>query len=364
MRPSSVLTLLTAMVKAGLPTLLTGAPGVGKTHLVQQATEACKADLVYFDCGTSDNTRAEGMPWIDAQSKEAEFFPFGDLAKLLRAKKPTVGFFDDLGWAALSVQNSYGHLVHERRTPSGKTLPDCVSIVAATNRRTDRAGVSGLSEAIKSRFASIIPVEPNIDDLCQWAIKKGEWMPSSIAFMRFRPELMHQFTPSQDIVNYPCPRTWDYADKILRLDLPPSVELGAVQGAVGEGPGAERLAFERIYRELPSLDAILMDPDSAPIPETPATLYAVSVGLASKATEGNFGRVARYSEKLREHRCEQHKGGLGEFGVLLVRDAVRRHNVEKIVNGKKMITNKLASTPAFVELMSSEIGKLIAGEVT
>ena len=363
MRPSHVSTLLIAMIGARLPTLLTGPPGVGKTHLVQQAAEASKADLVYFDCGTSDNTRAEGMPWIDAQSKEADFFPFGDLARLLRAKKPTVGFFDDLGWAALSVQNSYAHLIHERRTPSGRILPDCVSIIAATNRRTDRSGVTGLSEAIKSRFASIVPVEPNLDDLCQWAIQRGEWMPSSIAFQRFRPELMHQFTPSQDIVNYPCPRTWDNADKILKLGLPPSVEFGAVQGAVGEGPGAERLAFERIYRELPSLDAILIDPDSAPIPETPATLWAVSVGLASKATEGNFGRVARYAERLREHRCEQHRGGLGEFGVLLVRDAVRRHNIEKTVNGKKLIVNKLASTAAFIELMSSEIGKLIAGEM-
>jgi hypothetical protein len=304
------------------------------------------------------------MPWIDAQNKEAQFFPFGDLVKLLRAKKVTVGFFDDLGWASIGVQNSYGHLVHERRTPAGARRPDCVSIVAATNRRTDRAGVSGLSEAIKSRFASIIPVEPNLDDLCQWAINRGKWAPSSVAFLRFRPELMHQFTPSQDIVNYPCPRTWDNADKILKLGLPPSVELGAIQGTVGEGPGAERLAFERIYREMPSLDAILIDPDSAPIPETPATLCAVSVGLASKATEGNFGRVARYAERLRELRCEQHRGGLGEFGVLLVRDAVRRHNIERVANGRKIITNKLASTAAFIELMSSEIGKLIAGEVS
>ena len=180
MRPSDTLKLLVGMIEARLPALLTGAPGIGKTQLTEQATEVCKAELIYTDAGTSDNTRAEGMPWIDVQNKEAEFFPFGDLARALRAKKLTVWFIDDIGWASISVQNSWAHLIHERRTPSGRILPNCVSIIAATNRRTDRSGVSGLSEAIKSRFASIIPIEPNLDDLCQWAIHKGEWISARI----------------------------------------------------------------------------------------------------------------------------------------------------------------------------------------
>ena len=362
MRPSDASKLLAAMIKARLPALLVGPPGTGKSDLVDQAAKEANNDLYCSFPALEDPTDAKGFPWISGDSDHADFKPFGTLYKVLMSKKPCVWFVDDLGQGAPMTQASYMQWFRARQV-NGRRLPDHVTILAATNRRTDRAGVSGILEPVKSRFVSIVNIEPNLDDLCQWAIQKGGWMPSSIAFMRFRPELMHQFTPSQDIVNYPSPRTWDHADKLLRLNLPPSVELAAVQGAVGEGPGAERLAYERIYRELPSLDAILIDPDSAPIPETPATLWAVSVGLASKATEGNFGRVARYAERLREHRCEQHRGGLGEFGVLLVRDAVRRHNIEKTVNGKKVIVNKLASTAAFIELMSSEIGKLIAGEV-
>ena len=362
MRPSDVSKLLASLIKARLPVLLVGAPGVGKTALVQQAAKEAGNDLYCSFPALEDPTDAKGFPWVSAEADYADFKPFGTLYKVLTSKKPCVWFLDDLGQGAPMVQASYLQWLLARGM-NGRRLPDHVTILAATNRRTDRAGVQGILEPVKSRFASIVNVEPNLDDLCQWAIKRGSWSPSSIAFLRFRPELMHQFTPTLDIVNSPCPRTWDHADKILKLNLPPSVELAAVQGAVGEGPGAERLAFERIYRELPSLDAILVDPDSAQIPETPATLYAVSVGLASRATEGNFGRVARYAERLREHRCAAHKGGLGEFGVLLVRDAIRRHNVVKTVSGREVVTNKLASTAAFIELMSSEIGKLIAGEV-
>ena len=365
MRPSDASKLLAAMIKARLPALLVGPPGVGKSQIVEQAATEAGNNLHCSFPALEDPTDPKGFPWLSANKDYADFKPFGTLHRVLTSKHACVWFIDDLGQATPSVQAAYMQWLLARRM-NGRVLPDHVTILAATNRRTDRAGVSGILEPVKSRFVSIVGIEPNLDDLCQWAIKRGGWMPSSIAFMRFRPELMHQFTPSQDIVNYPSPRTWDHADKLLRLNLPPSVELAAIQGAVGEGPGIERLVFEREFREKISLslDAILLDPDSAPIPETPATLYAVAVGLASKATEGNFGRVARYAERLREHRCEQHRGGMGEFGVLLIRDAVRRHNVEKIVNGKKVTTNKLASTAAFIELMSSEIGKLIAGEVS
>lgn len=362
MRPSDVSKLLASTIKAQLPVLLVGDPGVGKSDLVAQAAEKSGADLIISHPVVADPTDAKGLPWIAKDGESATFLPFGEMARALKARKLTIWFLDDLGQASPAVQAGFMQLLLARRIDS-HSLPECVTFVAASNRRMKQTGVSGILEPVKSRFVTIVSVEPHIDDSCEWAIRRGRCSPSSIAFLRFRPELLHQFNPNQDLVNSPSPRTWDHADKILRLALPPSVELAAVQGAVGEGPGTERLAFERIYRELPSLDAILVDPDSAQIPEAPATLYAVSVGLASRATEGNFGRVARYAERLREHRCASHKGGLGEFAVLLVRDAVRRHNVEKMVNGKAMIINKLASTAAFIELMSSEVGKLIAGEV-
>jgi hypothetical protein len=47
------------------------------------------------------------------------------------------------------------------------TLPDCVSFVAASNRRQDKAGVTGILEPVKSRFATILEVSPDLDDWTQ-----------------------------------------------------------------------------------------------------------------------------------------------------------------------------------------------------
>lgn len=340
MRPTDVSNLLTATIKARYPVLLVGAPGVGKSDLVQQAADEAKADLITSHPVVDDPTAAKGYPWLQGGKDHAEHVPYGELHKALNAKKPTVWFLDDLGQAPPAVQASYMQLLLTRAS-NGRKLPDTITFVSATNRRTDRAGVTGVLEPVKSRFTTIIDVEPNLDDWCDWALRTDQ--PAEvIAFLRLRPELLLKFTPTLDLVNSPSPRTWASVGKILRLSLSARIELAAIQGAIGEGAAAEFLGFLKIYREMPSLDSILMDPDAAEIPTSAGALYAVSIGLAQRSTEANFNRVAQYAEKLSQN-------GKGEFAVLMIRDATRRNK-------------KLCSTPAYIKLASSDIGKLFTGE--
>jgi hypothetical protein len=96
-----------------------------------------------------------------------------------------------------------------------------------------------------------------------------------------------------------------------------------------------------MYRDMPSLDAILLDPDKAPIPSEPSTQYAVATGLASKVNHSNFGRIATYAERLERAK-------LGEFAVLLVRDCIRREP-------------KVTATADFIRLSSTALGKMFVG---
>lgn len=351
MTPKALTNLLAATIPARLPILITGAPGIGKTDCVISAAEAAGADIIISHPVVSDPTDAKGLPWVGADKKSATFLPFGEMRQALDAKSLTVWFLDDLGQASPAVQASFMQLILARRI-NGHQLPDHVTFIAATNRRTDRAGVSGILEPVKSRFASIVNLEANLDDWCQWAINK-QLPVELIAFLRFKPALLHDFNPSADLTNSPCPRTWASAAKLLALNLPPDIELAALAGAVGEGPAAEFSAFLRMYRALPNLDAMLLNPDSAEIPHAPNVLYAVSAGLASKATESNFGRVARIAERMNApipgHKCSPNGcAGHGEFAVLMLRDALKR-------NGE------LCQTPEFIRLASTEVGKLILG---
>jgi hypothetical protein len=339
MKPSDLATILGRMIAARLPVLVTGAPGVGKSDIVAQAAKDAGADVIISHPAVADPTDAKGLPWIAKDGDSATFLPFGELAQAIRATKPTVWFLDDLGQAPPSVQASFMQLLLARRV-NGHLLPGCVTFIAATNRRTDRAGVSGILEPVKSRFAAIVELEADLDDWCRWAFAND--VPAElIAFLRFRPDLLCAFQATADLTNSPVPRTWAHAGKLLALGLPMALQHQAIVGAVGEAAAVEFGAFLRLYRDLPSIDAILMDPDAAPIPEQPATRYAVVTALAMRSTERNFGRVARYAERLTD-------GGAGEFAALLVRDAARKDAA-------------ITQTVEFVRLATGDLGNLITG---
>lgn len=337
MKPTELLALLASTIAARLPILITGAPGIGKSDVVAQAATAAGADLILSHPAVADPTDAKGLPWV--VDGHATFLPFGELHRALHADVPTVWFLDDLGQASPAVQASYMQLLLARRV-NGHVLSPLVTFVAATNRRTDRAGVSGILEPVKSRFACIVELEAHIDDWSAWAIDHAV-PPELIAFLRFRPDLLSAFVASADLTNCPMPRTWSAVARLLALQLPPAIQLAAIAGAVGEPAAVEFLAFLRLYHELPSVDQILIDPDSVPVPTSPATLYALSSALASRTTDGNFGRIARYVERMMAD-------GRGEFGVLTVRDAMRRQP-------------SVTQTTAFVKLVTGDLGQLISG---
>jgi MoxR-like ATPase len=273
---------------------------------------------------------------------KATFYPFGEMSQALSATEPTVWLFDDLGQASPAVQAAKMQLLLARRV-NGHVLPDCVTMIAATNRRVDRAGVTGILEPVKSRFVSIVELDADVDSWSQWALRSG--IPAElIAFLRLRPELLSAFRPSADLTQSPSPRTWHSVAKLQALNLPPSIEAVAMAGAVGDGESSEYLAFKRMAAQLPSVDAILLAPAVAMLPTEPAALYAVSTALATRTNEQTIDRVITYLDRM---ISQQH----AEFAVLTLRDAIVR-------------CPAIQQTQAFIAAMCGQLGSLITGQDT
>jgi hypothetical protein len=307
MKPSELSVFLSTTIHAQLPVLIKGAPGIGKTDIVKQACHQADAKLIISHPVVSDPVDYKGFPYVI--DNEAHFLPFGELNQLIKADCPTVYFLDDLGQAPAAVQAAAMQLILERRI-NGHKVSDQVTFLAATNRKTDRAGVSGILEPVKSRFASIVELEPDVNDWVKWAIK-SRLPPELIAFIRFRPSLLHDFKPSTDINNSPCPRTVHNVARLMQAGLPPELQYEAFTGAAGEGFAIEFVGFMQIYQTLPDPDSILVDPDRADVPEDPATLFALSGALAKKADKASMQSIVRYSHRLPV-----------EFSVLLITDSV------------------------------------------
>jgi hypothetical protein len=82
---------------------------------------------------------------------------------------------------------------------------------------------------------------------------------------------------------------------------------------VGAGAATEFPAFLRMFRELPNIDAILLNPTQELVPENAAAQYAVASALARCASDANFHRICLYLNRLPT-----------EFRVPCVHDATLR----------------------------------------
>lgn len=349
LKPSEVIQTLVACMDARENLAIVGPPGSGKSSVVNQACAIVQRDNIVCLPPLEDPTDSGGLPWISADHTHAKKVLFGNIYKALNSTVPTNLHLEDFGQAVDAVQKSWMQWAQAREV-DGNRLPDHVSITLATNRRVDRAGVTGMLEPIKGRF-TLIHMRSDLDDFCNNLFQRGvseyglsdEAITVGCAFLRFRPEALNEFKPTPDMTNTPTERNWVSAFHHYDAKQPKAIELALYTGRVGQGRAVEFMAFVDMWRNLPSLDAIIADPMHARVPAANelSILYATCIGLASKATVANFDRIVKYANRLEA-------GGLGEFGVLLCRDSGRRDA-------------KIYNTRAWIEMSTGPVGHLMQG---
>lgn len=329
MIPEQLEETLEFMFKHKFPILIKGAPGTGKTDITTQVSNKLDMELIVSHPVVSDPTDFKGLPFPAKDGKTAEFLPFGDLKKLVDANEDTVFFLDDVGQAPSSVQASLMHLLLARRIGEHK-ISDKVRFVAATNRRQDRAAVQGILEPVKSRFHTIIELETNLDNWVSWAIRHN-MPPELIAFIRFRPNLLHDFNPSANITNTTNPRTIAHVGEMMQKDVPNRYEMFA--GAAGDGFASEFTGFLKVYEQLPDMDKLIKDPHSASVPTNPSTIYAICGALSHRVNFKNIKAIMQYISKFPD-----------EFQVLFIREAIEKNKVARESDDKVRL---ITEAPAF-----------------
>ena len=296
MKASILNQFLVFAIQNRLPVLIKGKPGIGKSDIVEQSCKLAGAKLIISHPVVSDPTDFKGLPFASKDGTTAHFLPFGDLNSLIHATEPTVFFLDDLGQASPSVQAACMQLLLARRI-NGHHVADYVTFIAATNRREDKAAVSGLLEPVKSRFASIIELDIDTEDWVKWALTHNQ--PTElISFIQFRPALLDNFQPTKDIVNSPCPRTVAAVGKLINAGLPQDLYFEAFKGAAGEAFATEFLAYLKVYITLPSVNSIILDPLNSPVPSEISGKFAISGAIAEKLTPATINPLLTYLQRL------------------------------------------------------------------
>lgn len=322
MKPSDFKKLIVSRFKAGIkrPLLVESSPGLGKTQIAGQAA----AELgIEFKAIHAPLLQPEdyGFPVIASNKSDVDFVVSKEKFPLEGSQCGDAGIFliDEISQADNSAQKILANLVQEREI-HGRRLKKGWTIIATGNRTTDRAGANRILSHLKNRLTAV-ELEASLDDWTNWALT-NEVKPEIIAFIRFRPELLTNFDPQNEV--NATPRSWAEGVSAALGVIDPALEFPVFCGDVGEGPASEFLAFLKIYRKLPSPDAILLNPKKADVPTDPATLYALCGAMAHRTTPDNFVRVMEYIKRLPP-----------EFGVLYVRDAIARN--EDITRTKEFI---------------------------
>ncbi len=284
-----------------------GSPGGGKTTIVQQAAEELGVPCIERHMPTM-LVEDFGILFPETGSdtlhyKLPEWFP-------VKGKAPERGIllFDDRNQAGPDLQKVLANICQARNL-HGVSMPDGWQVVSTGNRQSDRAGANRVLSHLRNRETAY-ELETHLDDWTVWAINNNV-KSEVVSFIRFRPNLLHDYDPQRD--QNATPRSWVEGVSDVLGTVPAEAEYESFKGAVGEGCAAEFVGFIKIFRKLPNPDNILLNPTTAAVPTDPATLYALSGAIAERATENNFERVCTYAERMP-----------AEFSVLTISYAARK----------------------------------------
>lgn len=270
MKPEALATYLDALVahRLMLSTMIWGPPGIGKSSIVAQT--AARYGLQFIDVRLSQlaPTDLRGLPVpVDGVSR---WFP----PEFLPRDGAGVLFLDELNMAPPAIQGMAQQLILDRRVGS-YVVPEGWFIWAAGNRKEDRAAVFDMPAPLANRFIHL-DVEPDFDNFKRYALER-DLHEQIIAFLSFRPSLLHRLDPQQPA--WPSPRSWEMASRLHGVGL----AIGPVVGAAAE---AEFRAFTDLYAGLVDMEAILRGSGSGlAFPSEPSQRYALTIGLGVRAKD-------------------------------------------------------------------------------
>ena len=283
---------LDACMDLGIPAMLWGPGGVGKSQAVYQASERRGGWMRDIRVNLREPVDFAGVPSVE--NGKTRFNPPEDM--FVFPEGPGILFLDELPNAPRATQSALYQLVLDRKL--GQTsLPDGVAIVAAGNRQQDHGGTFEMPLPLKTRFAHF-EIEADIDSWLSWASSEGVH-PGIMGFLKSFPQHLHATDRAQTA--NPVPRTWAMLSNMLSHwesslgNVPPTI----MQSLIGPAVSIEFRTYLTTYAKLPELPEFLKTPHLVEAYlDHFDMLYALNYGLVRHVDENNLDSTGKYIERL------------------------------------------------------------------
>lgn len=285
MKQRTLARVVDAAGSAGVPVLLWGEPGLGKSAFIEALAAARGAHVEVVVGSTADPADFNGLPVVDGDGN-VSFAPRA-FVKRLNAADAGYLFLDELSTAPPASQAGMLRVARERWVGEVK-LADHVRIVAAANPIEQAADGWELAAPMANRFLhldfapdptdwftgmtagwdTLLPPLGADDLVAHDADRELRARSLVVGFLRAKPSLLQAVpTDAADAGRaWPSRRTWDYLAKVL-AHLPDDDEEDAFEtrhlaavGLVGTAAALEFLTFLREV-DLPDPRDVLADPN-------------------------------------------------------------------------------------------------------
>jgi hypothetical protein len=210
----------------GIPVLLWGRPGVGKSSFIEGLANDNLA-VTTLIASIHDPTDFSGLPVLEEGKVNYAVPRWVDDFK---DSETGILFLDELSTAPPSVQSALLRVVFERKV-GFHPLPSSVRIVAAANPPDLMVGGWELSPPLRNRFVHLnwdISTDVYINALNSgWgqgtlpvvdpeahARKLRDFQTKITGFLRIKPDALHA-SPEENKYGFASPRSWDFAAALL-----------------------------------------------------------------------------------------------------------------------------------------------------
>ena len=265
------------MAKVLPPLMVWGAPGLGKSSILQKAARDQGIGFIDVRLAQREPVDIRGLP-----------VPGPDGVKWLVSsdwprdpKSRGIILFDEITAADRSLQVAAYEFILDRRLVELYGVPDGWYICAAGNRTEDRAVAATMSSALANRFMHV-ELGEDVESWVAWALK-SDIQPSVVGFLRFRPAMLFSQKGENLERGWPTPRSWERVSRMLEVmkNEPEELVRHMVYGLVGNKAGVEFMEFKKMSESFADALALMRNPDAeVKIPQRADMKYALCSAVA------------------------------------------------------------------------------------
>lgn len=298
---SAVLEALGIAVSAGVPVVLWGSPGTGKSSAVVALAAELGWPAEVVVGSIREPSDFAGLPVVDGGVVRLAAPAW---ARRLAEAGHGLLFLDELTTAPPAVQAAMLRIVLER-VVGDLQLPPQVRVVAAANPPSEAADGWDLAPPLANRLVHLDwAVEARqvahgmavgfpqpaflLPDAAPDPAHQAVARTAVASFLQARPELVLQVPTGITAASrgWPSPRSWETVATLLgtcrAAKAPPEVLEVLVIGTVGEGPGLEFLSW-LADSDLPDPQAVLDAPEDFVLPSRSDRAFAVLTAVVALA---------------------------------------------------------------------------------